>query len=63
MPTNLASGQSTNGYFPDLDPTNMDVVAFIAEGPGEIITGVQAEVLCIFPNAYDANVTASHHQM
>ena len=59
MPTNLASGQSTNGYFPDLDPTNMDVVAFFAEGPGEIITGVQAEVLCIFPNAYDANVTAS----
>ena len=59
MPTNLASGQSTNGYFPDLDPTNMDVVAFIAEGPGEIITGVQAEVVCIFPNAYDANVTAS----
>ena len=48
MPTNLASGQSTNGYFPDLDPTNMDVVAFIAEGPGEIITGVQAEVVCIF---------------
>ena len=59
MPTNLAAGQSTNGYFPDLDPTNMDVIAFIAEGPGEIITGVQAEVLCIFPNAYDANVTAS----
>ena len=59
MPTNLATGQSTNGYFPDLDPTNMDVIAFIAEGPGEIITGVQAEVVCIFPNAYDANVTAS----
>ncbi len=59
MPTNLSTGQSTNGYFPDLDPTNMDVIAFIAEGPGEIITGVQAEVVCIFPNAYDANVTAS----
>ncbi len=59
MPANLSTGQSTNGYFPDLDPTNMDVVAFIAEGPGEIITGVQAEVVCIFPNAYDANVTAS----
>ena len=59
MPTNLASGQSTTGYFPDLDPTNMDVIAYIAEGPGEIITGIQAPVLCIFPNAYDANVTAS----
>ncbi len=59
MPTNLASGQSTNGYFPDLDPTNLDVVAYIAEGPGEIITGFQASVIPIFPNAYDANVTNS----
>ena len=59
MPANLSSGQSTTGFFPDLDPTNMDIVAYIAEGPGAIITGVQAEVLCIFPNAYDANVTNS----
>ena len=59
MPANLAAGQSTTGYFPDLDPTNMDIIAYIAEGPGEIITGVQVEVICIFPNAYDANVTAS----
>jgi len=59
MPTNLASGQSTTGFFPDLDPTNLDVVAYIAEGPGEIITGFQANVIPIFPNAYDANVTTS----
>ena len=59
MPVNLASGQSTGGFFPDLDPTNMDVVAFITEGPDEIITGVQAQVVPIFPNAYDANVTSS----
>ena len=59
MPTNLASGQSTNGFFPDLDPTNLDVVVYIAEGPGEIITGFQANVIPIFPNAYDANVTTS----
>ena len=59
MPTNLASGQSTNGFFPDLDPTNLDVVAYIAEGPGEIVTGFQANVIPIFPNAYDANVTTS----
>ena len=59
MPTNLSGGQSTNGYFPDLDPTNLDVVAYIAEGPGEIITGFQANVIPIFPNAYDANVMAS----
>jgi hypothetical protein len=59
MPINLSSGQSTNGYFPDLDPTNLDVVAYITEGPGEIITGFQANVIPIFPNAYDANVIAS----
>ncbi len=59
MPTNLASGQSTTGFFPNLDPTNLDVVAYITEGPGEIITGFQANVTPIFPNAYDANVTTS----
>ena len=59
MPINLASGQSTNGYFPDLDPTNLDVVVYIAEGAGEIITGFQTNVAPIFPNAYDANVTNS----
>jgi len=59
MPTNLASGQSTTGFFPNLDPTNLDVVAYITEGPGEIITGYQANVIPIFPNAYDANVTNS----
>ena len=59
MPTNLASGQSTTGFFPDLDPTNLDVVVYIAEGAGEIITGFQANVAPIFPNAYDANVTNS----
>ena len=59
MPTNLSSGQSTNGFFPNLDPTNLDVVVYIAEGAGEIITGFQANVAPIFPNAYDANVTNS----
>ena len=59
MPTNLANSQSTTGFFPDLDPTNLDVVAYITEGPGEIITGFQANVAPIFPNAYDANVTNS----
>jgi len=60
MPANLSgSGISTNGYWPDLDPTNMDVVVYIAEGLGEIVTGSQTSVNCIFPNAYDANVTSS----
>ncbi len=62
VPLNLSNGQNTTGYFPDLDPTNFDVVAYITEGPpnvGEIITGFQASVIPIFPNAYDANVTNS----
>jgi len=59
MPANLSNGQQTNGFFPDLDPTNLDVVAYIAEGTGAIITGYQANVIPIFPNAYDANVTNS----
>ena len=59
MPANLSNGQQTNGFFPNLDPTNLDVVVYIAEGPGEIITGFQANVIPIFPNAYDANVTNS----
>ena len=59
MPANLSNGQQTNGFFPNLDPTNLDVVVYIAEGPGEIITGFQSTVTPIFPNAYDANVTNS----
>jgi len=60
IPATLASGQSTNGYFPDLDPTNLDVVAYITEDVGNtILTGFQASVIPIFPNAYDANVTSS----
>ena len=51
---------STTGFFPDHDPTNMDVVAYIVEGTtNTIVTGFQAAVIPVFPNAYDANVTAS----
>ena len=51
---------STTGFFPDHDPTNMDVVAYIVEGStNTIVTGFQAAVIPVFPNAYDANVTAS----
>ena len=51
---------STNGFFPDHDPTNFDVVAYVVEGAtNTIVTGFQAAVIPIFPNAYDANVTAS----
>ena len=51
---------STTGFFPNHDPTNMDVVAYIVEGTtNTIVTGFQAAVIPVFPNAYDANVTAS----
>ena len=60
MPNNLSTSQSTNGYFPDLDPTNLKVVAYIVDnGGGEIVTGYEAAVIPIFPNSYDANVTSS----
>jgi len=51
---------STTGFFPDHDPTNMDVIAYVVEGTtNTIVTGFQAAVIPVFPNAYDANVTAS----
>ena len=59
VPSTLTLPQGTTGFMPDIDPTNLDVVAFISEGSQEILTGFQANVVCIFPNAYDANVTAS----
>jgi hypothetical protein len=62
VPATNQAGQTTTGYFPALDPTNMDVVAFITDGSmgsETILTGFQANVIPVFPNAYDANVTAS----
>ena len=64
VPTTNQNGQTTGGYFPDLDPTNMAVVAFITDGDNGagtevILTGFEAAVIPIFPNAYDANVTSS----
>ena len=59
VPTTLTLPQGTTGFMPDIDPTNLAVVAFISEGPQEIITGFEADVICIFPNSYDANLTGS----
>ena len=59
VPPTITLPQGTNGYMPDIDPTNLDVVVFVSEGPQEILTGSQSNVVCIFPNAYDANVTGS----
>jgi len=45
VPATLASGQSTNGYFPNLDPLNFDVVAYVIEDVGNtILTGFQTNV-------------------
>jgi hypothetical protein len=59
VPTTLTLPQGTAGYMPDIDPTNLAVVVFISEGPQEILTGSSANVVPIFPNAYDANLTTS----
>ena len=50
----------TSGFFPDHDPTNFDVVAYVTESStNTIVTGFQAPVIPVFPNAYDINVIAS----
>ena len=37
----------------DVDPTNLEIVTFIAEGQQNIITGDYANTSIVFPNAYD----------
>jgi hypothetical protein len=62
VPIDLSAGQSTNGYFPVLNPFEFSVIAFITEGAGttgEVISASETPVISIFPNAYDANVTGS----
>ena len=41
----------------DVDPTNLEIVTFIAEGQQNILTGDYANTSIVFPNAYDANLT------
>ena len=41
----------------DVDPTNLEIVTFIAEGQQNILTGDYANTSLVFPNAYDANLT------
>ena len=38
----------------DVDPTNLEIVTFIAEGQQNIITGDYANTSIVFPNTYDA---------
>ncbi len=42
-----------------LDPTNISVIAFIAEGQQEILSGTEVYPNVIFTNAYDANCISS----
>tara|TARA_B000000532_G_scaffold220234_1_gene194577 strand:+ start:20062 stop:21762 length:1701 start_codon:yes stop_codon:yes gene_type:complete len=41
----------------DVDPTNLEIITFIAEGQQNILTGDYANTSIVFPNAYDANLT------
>jgi hypothetical protein len=62
VPIDLSAGQSTNGYFPLLNPLEFSVIAFITEGAGtngEVINASETTVITIFPNAFDANLTGS----
>ena len=60
VPTNLSAGQTTSGYFPNLDPINMSAIVFITDdASGEIVTGNETVVVPVFPNDYDIYVTAS----
>ena len=46
MPSNI------NGV--DFDPTNLEIVSFIAEGQQNILTGNYANTSIVFPNSHDA---------
>ena len=43
----------------ELDPTQLEVVAFIAEGNQEVISGDYSSMSFIFPNSYDAYLSNS----
>ncbi len=58
VPTQINNG-SSGGFNPDIDPTNLSIVAFIDEGGSEILTGTETSVTTIFTNAFDANVISS----
>ena len=51
MPSNI------NGV--DFDPTNLEIVSFIAEGQQNILTGNYANTSIVFPNSYDAYYSES----
>lgn len=43
-----------------LDPTNIDVVAFVSEGNQEILSGTEVSPSLVFANAYDAYLVSSN---
>ena len=43
----------------ELDPANIDIVAFVSEGNQEIISGTQAYPSLVFANAYDAYLSSA----
>jgi hypothetical protein len=59
IPTPFTISGGGAGYVPDIDPTNLAIIAYIDEGGSNVLTGTETAVVPIFPNAFDANVTAS----
>ena len=58
VPNQINTG-SSGGFNPDIDPTNLSIIAFIDEGGSNILTGTETPVNCIFSNAFDANLVSS----
>jgi len=44
---------------PDIDATNLAIVAFVSEGQQEILSGTEISPSLVFANAYDANLISS----
>ncbi len=57
VPNDLSSSGLSGGYFPYIDPINLEVIAFITEGNQQnVYTAFEAPVIPVFSNAYDVNL-------
>jgi hypothetical protein len=69
MISNITSGTLYSNHFTwvmpadiagvSLDPTNIDVVAFVSEGNQEILSGTEVSASLVFANAYDAYLSSA----
>ena len=57
MPNDLSGSGLSGGYFPNIDPINLEVIAFITEDNDQnVYTAFEAPVLPVFSNDYDVNL-------